>query len=89
MPTPLPPSPFMFDPDQRFVLDVEKFMAAIMPRHVTVMPSFSDDRAPAFLSSPRPEFMRAADFAEVTNLLSSFARSRRSYPSLRLVGALG
>ncbi|WP_407146291.1 hypothetical protein [Bradyrhizobium sp. ORS 86] len=55
--TPLPLSPFVTDPDHRFVLDEEAFMAAVEP-------------APVFLSAPRPEFLRAAELMPIVEIIA-------------------
>lgn len=57
--TNLPPSPFITEPDNRFVLDVEAFMEAIEP-------------APSFLSEPSPEYLRAAELMPVLKVLSAY-----------------
>ena len=46
MTTPMPISPFITDPEHRFVLDVDAFMAAIEP-------------APAFITDPSDDFIAA------------------------------
>jgi hypothetical protein len=58
MTTPMPPSPFL-DPDRRFVLNENRFIAAIM---------FD---APAFLRNPRQEYLRAC---EIEPILEALAR---------------
>lgn len=68
--THLPPSPFMFDPDRRFVLDTDAFEAAIAPRIVTPsqrqaihqsnmekLDAIMDEAAPVFLSDPSPDYL--------------------------------
>ena len=54
--TPLPFSPFLdeacVDPDNRFVLDENAFLRAIME---------PDDTMPIFLSAPSPAFMKAIE----------------------------
>lgn len=55
--TDLPPSPFINDPDHRFVLDEAAFMVAIDP-------------APVFLRDPSPEFMNAAQIMPVLKVLA-------------------
>lgn len=55
--TNLPISPFITEPDSRFVLDVDAFIAAIEP-------------APAFLSDPSPEYLRAAELMPVLAVLA-------------------
>jgi len=53
----LPLSPFVTEPDHRFVLDEAAFMAAIEP-------------APAFLANPRPEYLRAIDLIPMLAVLA-------------------
>lgn len=55
----LPPSPFITDPDRRFVLDEDAFMAAVDPM-------------PVFLRDPSPEYLTAADLAPITELLTAY-----------------
>ncbi|HEX7881938.1 MAG TPA: hypothetical protein VF499_04280 [Afipia sp.] len=57
--TQLPLSPFITEPDSRFVLDVDAFMAAIEP-------------APKFLSDPSPEYLRAAEIVPVLKVLAAY-----------------
>lgn len=59
MPTPMPLSPFITDPDNRFVLDEEQFLIDTEP-------------APAFLSAPRPEYLRAAELVPVLAVLAGY-----------------
>lgn len=53
----LPLSPFITEPDRRFVLDEEKFMADI-------------EEMPSFLSAPRAEFLRAAELMPLLKVLA-------------------
>jgi hypothetical protein len=53
----LPLSPFITEPDQRFVLDPDRFAADI-------------EEMPAFLSAPREEYLRAAEIMPVLALLA-------------------
>lgn len=61
MTTPLPLSPFVTEPDARFVLDVDAFLAEIEP-------------APAFLSNPAPDFLRATDLMPIVEIIRGHAR---------------
>jgi hypothetical protein len=70
MSTPLPLSPFITDPDNRFVLDEGAFMAEIMPKLRSPGSHALDESLPVFISSPRPEFISATQLAEVRGLLS-------------------
>jgi hypothetical protein len=53
----LPLSPFITEPDRRFVLDEDQFMAEV-------------EELPAFLSAPSPEYLRAADIMPVLKVLA-------------------
>lgn len=55
----LPLSPFITEPDNRFVLDEEAFMAAIEP-------------APAFIENPSPDYLRAAEIQPVLRVLARY-----------------
>lgn len=57
--THLPPSPFVTEPDRRFVLDVDAFMAEIEP-------------APKFLSDPSPDYLRATEIVPVLKVLAAY-----------------
>lgn len=54
----LPPSPFL-NPDERFVLDEEAFLLAIEP-------------APAFLATPRSEYLAATQIRPIVDVLAGF-----------------
>jgi hypothetical protein len=56
MATPLPLSPFV-DPDARFVLDEDQFMAEVA-------------EMPAFLVDPSPEYLEAVDIMPVLRVLA-------------------
>jgi hypothetical protein len=54
----MPLSPFIFDPDNRFVLNEEAFMEAINP-----------DDLPAFITSPSREYLEAAEIEPLLQTL--------------------
>lgn len=56
MATELPPSPFV-DPDRRFVLDEDQFMADVA-------------EMPAFIVNPSPEYLSALDIEPVLRVLA-------------------
>ncbi|WGR74319.1 MULTISPECIES: hypothetical protein [unclassified Bradyrhizobium] len=56
MNTPLPLSPFV-DPDHRFVLDEDRFMADLA-------------EMPAFLVNPSPEYLAAIDILPVLRVIA-------------------
>lgn len=53
------PNPFILDPDNRFVLDEDAFMAAIEP-------------PPAFLGAPSREFLRATEILPICETLGPY-----------------
>jgi hypothetical protein len=55
------PNPFILEPDQRFSLDIDAFIAAIDP-------------PPVFLQAPRPEYLRAAEIMPIVELIGTYAR---------------
>lgn len=55
--THLPLSPFITDPDHRFVLNEDEFMEAISPD------------LPAFIASPSPAYLAAAEFEPIVRVL--------------------
>lgn len=57
----LPLSPFILYPDHRFVLDEAAFMAAIEP-------------SPAFLASPRREYLRAIEIMPIVETIGPYAK---------------
>lgn len=60
MKTHLPPSPFITEPDNRFVLDEGLFMAEVA-------------EMPAFLVNPSPEYLAAVDILPVLRVLAGHA----------------
>lgn len=60
MATQLPISPFITEPDQRFVLDEDQFMADVC-------------EMPAFLVNPSPEYLAAVDIMPVLRVLAGHA----------------
>lgn len=58
--TELPLSPFITDPENRFVLDEAAFMAAIEP-------------APLFIRDPSPEYMSARDLMPIVEVIAGRA----------------
>jgi hypothetical protein len=60
MATQLPISPFITEPDARFVLDENQFMADVC-------------EMPAFLVNPSPEYLAAVDILPVLRVLSGHA----------------
>lgn len=59
MTTPLPLSPFITEPEHRFVLDEEQFMAELA-------------EMPAFLVNPSPEYLQALDILPVLRVLAGY-----------------
>jgi hypothetical protein len=57
MGTPLPLSPFITAPDNRFVLDEDKFLADI-------------EEPPAFLRAPRREYLQATELMPLLEILA-------------------
>lgn len=57
----LPISPFIFEPDQRFVLDVDRFLSDIEP-------------SPSFLSAPRREYLDAITLRPIVEVLAGYIR---------------
>ena len=57
--TVLPPSPFILNPDHRFVLDEAEFMAAI-------------EEPPVFLSAPRREYLRAIEIMPIVETIGPY-----------------
>jgi hypothetical protein len=58
--TELPPSPFITNPDARFVLDERAFVSAIEP-------------SPLFLRDPSPEFMSARELMPIVAIIADYA----------------
>jgi hypothetical protein len=54
----LPISPFIFDPDRRFILDERKFFEDIIVGYLDL-----EAAPPSFLSAPRPEYLKATEIA--------------------------
>lgn len=57
MATELPLSPFITEPDRRFVLDEDRFLADIA-------------ELPAFLVNPSPEYLSAIDIMPIVEILA-------------------
>jgi len=55
----LPLSPFIYEPDKRFVLDEDRFMNDIVPESL-----------PAFLDSPRREYLDAIQLRPIVEVLA-------------------
>lgn len=66
MATSLPLSPFVTDPDNRFVLDEDAFMRGVLGLD-------DSDDLPAFISDPSPDFI-AAMHRDVLPLLEDAVR---------------
>ncbi len=59
MATQLPLSPFITEPDNRFVLDEDRFMAELA-------------EMPAFIAAPSPEYLAAIDIEPVLRVLAAY-----------------
>lgn len=62
MTTPLPPSPFIYKPDERFVLDEAQFMSEVLGSDV-----------PLFIGAPSADFI-AACHRDLLPVLETYAR---------------
>lgn len=63
----LPPSPFIIDPDRRFIFDEVAFEAAIAP-------SAALEQVPLFLRAPSQEYMRAAEIEPILRVINGSRR---------------
>lgn len=59
MTTPLPLSPFITEPENRFVLDEAAFMAAIEP-------------PPSFIDNPSRDYMKATELRPIVEVLAGY-----------------
>jgi hypothetical protein len=59
------PNPFVYFPENRFVLDEDVFAAAIEP-------------SPAFLAAPRPEYLRAVELMPIVEVLMAHSWPSRT-----------
>lgn len=59
----LPPSPFLFDPDNRFVPDEDRLF-------VEIVGGSEAEPMPSFLSDPRPEYLKAVEIVSILEILA-------------------
>ncbi len=60
MATALPVSPFITDPDHRFILDEDQFLADVA-------------EMPAFIANPSPAYLRACEIEEILQVIRGAA----------------